>query len=182
VTAAVAVALGTGLVLALSWRSLARPGVHGFYRFFAFESLLVLIVVNAGAWFVEPLAARQLVSWCLLAISAFLAVHGYRLLRVVGRPVRSEEGGTNLSFENTSVLVTAGAYRWIRHPMYASLLLLGCGAALKRLSAPSLALAACAALFLYATAKVEERENLERFGAAYREYAERNRMFVPYLF
>ena len=37
----------------------------------------------------------------------------------------------NLAFENTVKLVEVGLYRFIRHPMYASLLLLAWGAFLK---------------------------------------------------
>ncbi len=35
--------------------------------------------------------------------------------------------------------------------------------------------------FLVATAVVEERENLSRFGAAYQAYMQRTRRFVPFL-
>ena len=40
-------------------------------------------------------------------------------------------------FESTTTLVTAGAYRYIRHPLYESGLMLAWGAALKAPSAPT---------------------------------------------
>jgi protein-S-isoprenylcysteine O-methyltransferase Ste14 len=36
-------------------------------------------------------------------------------------------------------------------------------------------------LFLVATARVEEAENLRFFGEEYQEYMKRTKMFVPYL-
>jgi protein-S-isoprenylcysteine O-methyltransferase Ste14 len=183
--AAAILVVGSALMLALSWRSLRHPRSHGFFRFFVFESLLFLIVVNAGVWFAQPFAARQVVSWLLLAASAGLAFHGFHLLHVVGRPRAARPGApadaANLPFENTTTLVTCGAYRYIRHPLYASLLLVAWGAALKHVDATSLALAAAATAFLVLTAKADERECVERFGEAYRDYIARTRMFIPFL-
>jgi protein-S-isoprenylcysteine O-methyltransferase Ste14 len=36
-------------------------------------------------------------------------------------------------------------------------------------------------IFVYATARVEEINNLKKFGSAYRSYMERTRMFIPFL-
>ena len=71
-------------IAALSGRSLRDRHAHGFYRFFAFESILAVILVNADRWFEDPFAARQIISWSLLLISIVLAVHGFHLLRVTG--------------------------------------------------------------------------------------------------
>ena len=167
----------------LSWRSLRDMRAHGFYRFFAFELLSALVLLNAPEWFRDPFAARQWVAWFLGAASIGLAIEGFRLLRLIGRPVPTPARGTNLPFENTTTLVTVGAYRLIRHPLYASLLALVWGAYLKNpLSIGSIALALGASGFLVATAVAEERENLMAFGAAYAAYMKRTRRFVPFLF
>ncbi|MGD0014485.1 MAG: isoprenylcysteine carboxylmethyltransferase family protein [Bryobacteraceae bacterium] len=169
-------------ILMLSWRSLRAPRSHGFYRFFAFEALLALILLNSPRWFREPLSGRQIVSWLLLAASLGLAIEAFRLLHKIGRPARRETRGANLGFENTTTLVTVGAYRFIRHPMYASLLALTWGACLKHPSAPSAGLALAASGFLLATAITEERENLAQFGTAYADYMRTTRRFIPFLF
>jgi len=52
-------------ITALSWRSLARPRSHGFWRFFAFELLAGLILLNAPVWFARPLSLVQLASWVI---------------------------------------------------------------------------------------------------------------------
>ena len=166
----------------LSWRSLRDPRSHGFYRFFAFELLAALILLNAPMWFRDPLSARQLVSWFLGAASIGLAIEGFRLLRLIGAPVRTSARGANLSFENTTTLVTVGAYRFIRHPLYTSLLALVWCAYLKNFFAlPGIMLAFGASGFLFATAVAEERENLLNFGAPYAAYLKRTRRFVPFL-
>ena len=110
-------------------------------------------------------------------------MEGFRLLRVLGRPARTAARSANLSFENTTTLVTVGAYRWIRHPLYASLLALVWCAYLKDpLAIGGIVLAVGASGFLTATAVAEERENLASFGAPYAAYMKRTRRFVPFVF
>jgi len=173
----------TAAILCLSRKSLRDSRSHGFYRFFAFELLAALILLNVPAWFRDPLSARQLVSWILGAVSIGLALEGFRLLREMGRPSSAAARSTDLDFENTSALVTVGAYRFIRHPLYSSLLALVWCAYLKepRMTG-SIVLALGATGFLLATAAAEERENLARFGAAYAAYMRRTRRFVPFVF
>ena len=85
--------------------------------------------------------------------------------------------------ENTSTLVTVGAYRLIRHPLYASLLALVSCAYLKNpLAIAGIVLALGASSFLVATSIAEESENLMGFGAAYAAYMKRTRRFIPFLF
>jgi protein-S-isoprenylcysteine O-methyltransferase Ste14 len=170
-------------IIQLSWRSLRDLRSHGFYRFFAFELLSALILLNAPGWFRDPLSVRQLLSWFLGAASIGLAIEGFRLLRVIGRPAPTAARSTNLTFENTTALVAVGAYRLIRHPLYASLLALVWCAYLKNpFAIGGIVLALSASGFLIATSVAEERENLARFGAAYAAYMKRTRRFVPFLF
>jgi len=159
---------------AYSWPFLRRPRSHGFYRFFAFESILVLVLLNVPTWLTDPFSPRQLLSWLLLILSAALAIHGFMLLHSLGRPTTG--------IETTTQLVRQGAYRYIRHPLYASLLFLAWGAFLKGISPWSAALVLVATLALYATAKAEERENLDKFGESYAAYIQETRMFIPYIF
>ena len=86
------------------------------------------------------------------------------------------------SFENTTAVVRQVAFRFIRHPLYASLLLFVWGAFLKQPSLMGSSLAVATSAFLTITARVEEAENLGRFGADYAAYMETTRMFIPFLF
>jgi len=162
------------LTLALAIFTLLRSHRHRFPRFFVFESLLGLVLLNADSWFRNPLSFRQLVSWIFLTVSLAVALHGFWLLRVAGSP----QG----DIEETTRLVVTGAYRYIRHPLYCSLLLLGVGAFLKKPSFVGLLVLLVLGGFVYVTARIEEAENVARFGAAYLAYMKTTRMFVPLLF
>jgi protein-S-isoprenylcysteine O-methyltransferase Ste14 len=153
--------------------TLRRPHRHRFYRFFAFESLLGLVLLNSDTWFRNPFTIIQFISWIFLAGSLLLALHGFQLLRIAGSPKGD--------IEETTQLVTIGAYRYIRHPLYCSLLVLGVGAFLKEPSLLGFLLLILVVVFVYATGKVEERDNLTRFGSAYREYMQKTKMFIPFL-
>jgi protein-S-isoprenylcysteine O-methyltransferase Ste14 len=166
----------------VSRRSLRNPKVHGFYRFFAFEGILILLFLNFNAWFWDPFTPVQIASWILLSASAFFAIAGTSALRNLGKPVAVGQGETNLPFENTSVLVTTGVFRRIRHPMYFSLLLLTWGIALKDPSSVPVSVAIANTMFLLKTAEIEERENAIRFGDAYTAYRSGTWNFVPYLY
>ena len=174
---------GSAAITWLSWRSLRHVRAHGFYRFFAFELLWGLILLNIPVWFHDPLSPRQFASYLFGAASIALAIEGFRLLRLVGKPSGAAPAQTNLGFENTTRLVTVGAYRFIRHPLYASLLALVCAVYLKNPPGiASIVLALAAAGFFLATSIAEERENLARFGADYAAYIKHTRRFVPLLF
>lgn len=170
-------------LVAFSWRSLRSLRVHGFYRFFGFEFLAAVIMLNLPLWISDPLSVRQCASWLFGLTSIGMAYEGFRLLRMVGRPVAECSTKTNLAFENTTRLVTVGAYRWIRHPLYTSLISLALCAYLKNPSSlASQCLTAGAVFFFFATAFIEEKENLARFGAGYADYMSRTHRFVPFLF
>lgn len=161
-------------ILVVSWQSLRNPRSHGFYRFFAFESILILILLNLEHWFSDPFSVHQIVSWLLLLCSIVLATNGFYLLHVIGRP--------KSGIESTTTLVMVGAYKYIRHPLYSSLLFLTWGVFFKDVSLLNGALALVATAFLIATAKMEEAENLQKFGADYAAYMKTTRMFIPFLF
>jgi len=167
----------------ISGKSLRDPRSHGFYRFFAWEAILALIILNFKSWFVNPFSAHQIVSWVLLTVSILPAVWGIVLLRKSGRPVKKREDDSNLlAFEKTTSLVRTGIYKYIRHPLYCSLLLLAWGVFFKAPSWSGILLALAATLFLIATAKADEAECIRFFGSEYQEYMKRTKMFIPFFF
>ena len=167
----------------VSRASLPVPRSHGFYRFFAWECILALFLLNVENWFRDPFSLQQVLSWIFLIVSAILVVHAVHLLRIIGKPdaQRSDDEAT-IGIEKTTHLVSVGAYKYIRHPMYSSLLFLAWGVFLKDLSWLSGVLALAATAFLVATAKVEEAEDLRFFGTSYQTYIKQTKMFVPFLF
>jgi protein-S-isoprenylcysteine O-methyltransferase Ste14 len=174
------------LLVGVSLRALKARHSHGFTRFFAWEALSGLILLNLPGWFLNPFSPLQILSWLVLVGSIYMAMQGFRLLKRVGKPQNSvkdnETARTNFEFENTTNLVTVGVYQYIRHPLYSSLLLLAIGAFLKDVSVFSCALLVVCAGCLVLTARIEERENLAHFGDSYSDYMKRTRMFIPYVF
>jgi len=165
----------------VSRRSLPHLRSHGFPRLFAFEAVLALLVLNVPHWFTQPFRLAQLASWVFLSVSAIFVVWGYVLLRRLGGFRPSAEVTPEYGWEKTGRLVTVGVYRYIRHPMYSSVLFLAWGTLLKRVTVGTLALGAVATVSLVVTARSEEAENLKRFGAEYLDYMRRTRRFVPFL-
>jgi len=174
---------GTAGITWLSRRALQNPRSHGFFRFFAWEMILALFVLNVNYWFVDPFSPAQLIAWTLLFLSLAMIIMGVRLFRQQGR---LDSGRSNdpalIGIEKTTQLVTTGLYRYIRHPFYGSLLWLGWGIFFKNPGWAAGALAVVATVFLIWTAKREETENIAYFGEAYRQYMQHTKMFIPNLF
>jgi protein-S-isoprenylcysteine O-methyltransferase Ste14 len=155
---------------------------HGFYRFFAWEAILALFLLNVGYWFYQPFSLHQIIAWSLLIVSLFLVIHGFQLLRMVSKSARERSNPALMDFERTTELVTVGVFRYIRHPLYSSLLFLAWGVFFKHPSWVGLFLAGIATFFLTMTARIEEAENMAFFGTAYESYMKQTRMFIPFLF
>lgn len=172
---------GTLFLFFVSRKSLLHPRSHGFYRFFAWEGILLLVLLNARFWIDDPLSVRQIFSWILLTASLYPVTHGIFLLYFLGKPEQISATGTDLVFEQTTNLVTTGVYKYIRHPLYASLLYLTWGVYLKEFTWLTSGIAVAVSLFLFATAKAEEREVAIRFGERYMTYATKTKMFIPYV-
>lgn len=178
-----AFAVGSGVLVGISWRAMGHPQSHGFYRFWAWELMLALLVLNAPVWFVDRFALHQEVSWLLLFLSLVVLGLGTYQLRRDGRPSAEQRTDEELyAFERTSQLVSGGIYALIRHPLYCSLLLLTWGICCKQLNLLTVVLAFMASALLYLAAKRDEAECIEFFGQAYRDYVQRTKMFVPYVF
>lgn len=174
--------LGTLGLAILSRKAFSSPHGHGFPRFFAFEAILGLVVVNGKYWLIDPFSLLHIISWILLLLSLFLAWHGFSLLRKYGNIQPQTHDDLRLGIEKTSQLVTVGAYRYIRHPLYTALLCLAWGVFLKNISILSMCLVVLASAMLYLTATQEEVENMVTFGEEYGKYIQHTHRFIPFLF
>ena len=175
--------IATALIVYISRASLRQAGSHGFYRFFAWESILLLFLLNVDQWFVDPFSWHQLIAWVLLFASLVPLIFGVKALRRRGQPTDERPGDPSLiAFEKTTKLVTSGIYAYIRHPLYSSLFLLIWGIYFKVLSLASTALALVATTFLIATARADEAECIRFFGDEYRTYMKKTKRFIPFLF
>ena len=167
-------AAGTAGIIIFSWfLSIKHKRYHGIARFFAFESIFILFLMNYRSWFLDPFSPVHILSWLLLILSIYPVTAGYILLKKVGKP--------DSNFENTSVLVQSGIYAYIRHPLYLSVLLLGTGIMLKDISSVQLLLGTINIIALIFTALIEEKEMVMKFGDEYRTYMKNTKMFIPWL-
>jgi protein-S-isoprenylcysteine O-methyltransferase Ste14 len=144
---------------------------HGPYMFVAAEGLLLLFIFNGGSMFQNPFSLRQVFSWTLMLVSAGFALSGFYALKKHGQAVED--------WENTTRVVHEGVFTYIRHPLYASLMFLGGGMLLKDVSYPAASAFLVTFCFLVAASRVEEKENLAKFGAEYQHYALRTKRYVP---
>jgi protein-S-isoprenylcysteine O-methyltransferase Ste14 len=166
--------IGTVFIILFSWfLSVKYKRYHGITRFFAFESIFILLLLNYKVWFTDPFSLVHIVSWILLLLSAYVVIAGYLLLTRKGKP--------DSNFENTSVLVKSGIYGYIRHPLYLSVFLLGTGVMLKDTGTVQIALGVLNLIALYFTSRIEEKEMIAKFGDDYITYMKETKMFIPFI-
>jgi protein-S-isoprenylcysteine O-methyltransferase Ste14 len=168
-------------VVILSWRALFNPKSHGFYRFFGWECMLWLFASNYRFWFDDPFSVKQIFSWILLFYSIYPAVAGAIQLRKAGKPGSNRDEKALYAFEKTSELVDTGIFKYIRHPLYSSLIFLTWGIFLKNTTVPLFVVALSSTAFLWLTAIFDEKECVRYFGDTYVDYMKRSKRFVPYL-
>ena len=168
-------------VIWISRASLRDAQSHGFYRFFAWETILILFLMNMDYWFLAPFSLRQIFSWTFLILSLELIYQGVQLFRRKGKSDHERNDSTLIAVEKTTALVSTGIYEYIRHPFYSSLLFLAWGISLKNINWIGIVLAIVTTLFLIVTAKKEETENIKFFGEKYQEYMHTTKMFIPFV-
>ena len=164
----------TALLLFLTVVAMREKRSWAGYRFFAFELNLVLILLNADYWFANPLSPLQIASWIFLFASLYLALAGFYLLKNRGAPEKH--------FETTTRIVDSGVFRFIRHPMYASLIYLSLGSVLKKPSPAAIGLGLLSVAAAALAARMEERDTAAKFGPAYADYIKKTKMFVPFIY
>jgi protein-S-isoprenylcysteine O-methyltransferase Ste14 len=182
----------TAVAFVVLWtRNLATVGTsrEKFYTpaegaFLAISRLLLL-----GASLIGMLVysiAPRLMAWSALALPPWLRWAGFGsgmaalllffwVLQSLGKNF-----STSLTIRENQTLVTAGPYRWVRHPMYTSFVLLWIGFLL--LSANwFIGLTGMVAFILAIVVRTprEEQMMIERFGDEYIAYTNRTGRYLP---
>ena len=170
------------LIIFISWRTLFNTKSHGFYRFFSWECMAWLFAVNYKFWFVDPFSINQIISWILLIYSLYLVIAGLLLMKKIGKPHQIRDEKNLFGFEKTTELIDSGVFKYIRHPLYASLIFLTWAIYLKNPTDILFIIALLSTVFLYLTSKFDEKECLNYFGDKYREYMIQTKMFIPFIF
>jgi len=168
-------------VIYFSKESLFEPQGHGFTRFFSWECIVFLFVFNHTKWFSDPFSVNQIISWIMLCVSLWLVIEAVIRLRHARKPavVRGDE--KLFRFEMTTELVTSGIYRYIRHPMYSSLLFLTWGIWFKQPLWYTFPVTLLASWLLWLTARRDEKECKVYFGDRYSEYMKGTKRLIPFI-
>lgn len=166
----------------ISWHTVFHVKSHGFYRFFSWIFMIWIFSNNYPSWFTNPFSAPQLLSWIFLVISLYLAVAGLLLIKRIGKPDPGRQDKTLYNFEKTSELIEYGLYKYIRHPLYFSLILLCWGIYLKNPTLELSVFAILSTILLYLTSRRDEKECIEYFQEKYKDYMKRTKMFIPFIF
>jgi protein-S-isoprenylcysteine O-methyltransferase Ste14 len=133
-----------------------------------------LFLAVAVAALTPPLGGKQL--WSSLPAGLALIILGAVGVVVAGRDLG--RALTPLPIPNGEGLAARGLYRFARHPMYTSLIVICVGVAVASGTAQSWLAAAALAVFFAIKARMEERY-LVRAYPGYPEYASRVGRFVP---
>ena len=168
-------------VIYISWRTLFSVKTHGFYRFFSWECILWLLISNYSYWFDDPFSIKQIFSWIFLFYSIYPALAGTLLLKRAGKTEKNRDEKALYQFEKTVELIDTGIFKYIRHPLYSSLLFLTWGIFLKNTTGFLLIISLLSSGFLMITAWFDEKECIEFFGEKYREYMKRTKRFIPFV-
>lgn len=163
----------TGPIAFISWLAFKHRALLGISRFISYELTILLVVWNLEHLFFRPLSALGLCSWVLLSASLWLAVVGMLTIARLGK--------AELIIDGTTRLITQGVFEYVRHPLYASVLYLGLGFALKKPAWPQLVVWLVATVFLLIQVKLEEDGLVKQFGEPYRQYMKRVKRFAPWV-
>lgn len=138
--------------------------------------ILYIVYPQALDW-----ARMQLPLW-LRSLAALIAILCVPLIFWVFRSIGNNISETVLT-KSDHELVTQGPYRWVRHPLYASALLVLFSLSLVASNWFLLGYAVIALLaFRFLVIPAEEERLIDAFGEAYQEYQQHTGALMPKLF
>jgi protein-S-isoprenylcysteine O-methyltransferase Ste14 len=151
----------------------------------------VLLVIAAFGQFIIPAiylatGAPREAEYPISVLQVVLGVAVMAAALVMFRVTHKQLGrnwSVSLETRTDHKLVTGGLYRWVRHPMYSSFLLLAIGQCLllPNWIAGPIGLVAIAILFFFRVGR-EEAMMMETFGEEYRRYMTRTARIVPFVY
>lgn len=103
------------------------------------------------------------------------------MMKMTGKADSNRTDGSLYDFEKTTELIETGIFKYVRHPLYGSLIFLTWGIFLKNIDLLISIVSLISTIFLILTALIEEKEDIRYFGNGYLEYMKRTKMFVPFL-
>ncbi len=156
---------------------------EGLFILFTLRPVGLITAIGLISWLVSPAS----MAWSSVPLSSCARWVGVALGAVAGAlwiwTFRTL--GPNLTdtvvTRREHTLVTAGPYRWVRHPFYVSMALLLLGNSLATANWFIMAGGALLMTLIVIRSSTEERLLIARFGDAYRDYTARTGRFLPRL-
>lgn len=177
----IAFSIAALLILIFSRHVILKPRSHGFYRFFGWECIAWLLINNYRYWFTDFLSVYNIISLIFLLYATCLVIAGIVLIKIKGKADGSRRDDSLYCFERTTELVETGLYKYIRHPLYGSLVFITWGIFFKHPEIYLLIISNIATTAFFTTMIIEEKENISFFGEKYRAYMKRSKMIIPYV-
>ena len=168
-------------IIFFSSHVILKPKSHGFFRFLGWEGIAWLLANNYKYWFVNPFSLLQIISWICLLYGAYLVLAGVILMKTKGKSNKDRNDNTLYSFEKTTQLIDTGLFKYVRHPLYGSLVFLTWGIFFKNFDWLLLIISVLSTFFFFITMIVEEKENIMFFGEEYQAYTKRSKMIIPFI-
>ena len=171
------------IIIVSSFLFLVPMRVHGSWR--AHGAYLGFVVSMFSEMFGFPLTVYFLSGAGYAYFEPQFVGYVWAYGHLVGSPVVIAgllllyKGWKEVFFLREDVLVNSGIYRVIRHPQYLGLLLVTLGQFLVWPTIPTAILWPILAALYYRQARKEEAVLSEKFGAAFREYANKTPMLLP---
>ena len=98
-----------------------------------------------------------------MTIAGYLVIAGLLLMRKLGKANKKRDEKTLFQFEQTTELIDNVIFKYIRHPLYASLIYLTWGIYLKNSGFELFLVSIITTLFLILTALRDEKECIQYF-------------------
>lgn len=140
------------------------------------EIVTIFTVITQLLWNIAKWDLPIIIGW----VGLVLFISGV-LLSVYSRIVLGSAYSTARNFSKPSRLIRHGPYRYIRHPIYSGTLLMGLGFELAMASYLFFIVFILGTIVIYFCSKEEEKRLVIWF-PQYRNYQERVKKFVPFIF
>jgi protein-S-isoprenylcysteine O-methyltransferase Ste14 len=145
-----------------------------------------LVVVLAGVLILPRLqgSGTERLLWVRsapLAIVALLMVAGGAAFGAWARLTIGTNWSGNVTFKEGHELIQSGPYRYVRHPIYSALLLMGLGSVLLYAQTFGFALMGFVLVVFVAKMRLEEKLMTEHFGEQYVDYRRHVKALIPFI-
>lgn len=139
-------------------------------------SLVILQLLGFPLWKMPyTLISLQVIGFLFVLFGLYISFIGRKELGT------NWVSGHEYQIKKEHTLITSGIYRYIRHPIYSGMFFMLLGVELL-VNSYFVLLAIPAFIGIYIYGKKEEKILLEHFGKQYKEYMQRTKMFVPFVF